>query len=328
MGNRDAMMDAHVPKLLAVNRRTRTQTFKSKALTWKETASFNHTCLLTISWSIQGLPYFQHDIYHTQCFNTAVVSLFHLHFARLRQMRSALNIFFSLLNTFVTLSQFQLQFSFFYLAWPGCTQSAMWSPIWCCPTALTVPRCIPINFYFTLNNFPPFRLSLSVASFLHPCPSSLPQTLNFQCISFCLFPKYMALKFALLNLSIFIFLDFLRSCISFWIIFHSFSVLMIHTNVCHDWISTAYSYFYAKLFNENVKKDWWKDWFFLPCYTFSSLLPLQNYSVFSPSCNCPLSITPVLISHLFCPLIIFPSIRFQKSRKSSACSYPENQLVL
>lgn len=191
MGNRDAMMDAHDPKLLAVNRRTRTQTFKLKALTWKETASFNHTCLLTISWSVQGLPYFQHDIYHAQCFNTAVVSLFHLYFARLRQMRSARNIFFSLLNTFVTLSQFQLLFSFFYLAWPGCTQSAMWSPIWCCPMALTFPRCIPINFYFTLNNFPPFQLSLSVANFLHPCPSSLPQTVNFQCISFCLFPKYM-----------------------------------------------------------------------------------------------------------------------------------------
>lgn len=38
-----------------------------------------------------------------------------------------------------------------------------------------------------------------MASFLHPCPPSLPRAVNFQCKSFWLFSKCMALNFALLN---------------------------------------------------------------------------------------------------------------------------------
>lgn len=84
-GNGEAMISAHGPKLLATKRCTRIQTLRSKALTWKETPSLNHACPLTISCSPQGSSIFTH---HPQCFNTAIGSCLHLHFAKANEVCS------------------------------------------------------------------------------------------------------------------------------------------------------------------------------------------------------------------------------------------------
>lgn len=143
-------MNAHEPKHLSTNRSTRIQTFKSKALPWKETPSLSHTCLLTLSCSTWGSAIF---IHHPQCFNTAIVSRLHLHFAKANEV-CLKPVPQSSEHLCSTLSQFQLQLISFYLAWPGCTQSVMWSPIWHCPLALTFCCCLPFNIYFFKTIFP------------------------------------------------------------------------------------------------------------------------------------------------------------------------------
>lgn len=111
-GNREAMMNAHDPKHLATNRSTRIQTFKSKALPWKETPSLSHTCLLTLSCSTWGSAIF---IHHPQCFNTAIVSRLHLRFAKANEV-CLKPVPQSSEHLCSTLSQFHLQLISFYLA--------------------------------------------------------------------------------------------------------------------------------------------------------------------------------------------------------------------
>lgn len=119
-GNGEAMISAHGPKLLATKRCTRVQTLRSKALTWKETT------MPACSPSAAVLRALFSSITHSVLTQQSdLVSTFILP----RQMRSALNLLFTLLSTFVVLCpSFSLSSSLFTLHDQVCTQSAMWSP--------------------------------------------------------------------------------------------------------------------------------------------------------------------------------------------------------
>lgn len=101
---------------------------------------------------------------------------------------------------------------------------------------------------------------------------------------------------------------FLRSYISFWFMFYSFFVLMIHT---YMFVMIEFQQHTPTFMPSSLMKILKKTGQNIDscCYTFSSLLPLQNYSVFSPSCNCPLSITPVLYLSSFVSADNFPQYK-------------------
>lgn len=228
-----------------------------------------------------------------------------------RQMRSALNLFFSVLNTSVVLCpSFSLSSSLFTLHDQVCTQSAMWRPIWHCPMALT--------FYNLLlkNIFPPFQFDISTANIF--------SSLN------CKLLKY---KFRFISET-----HGFEFCCSIW----------VHVYSSSPWGHASISGLYSKLsLIDNTQ--WCLPWLnlitLMPSYLMKTKMNSKKYdSCFHviPSSAffllktilCFLSFMPLFIVYNF-SVFSFDNlsvdyshiIKFQKSRQYSARSSPENHLI-